>query len=892
MPSKTPSESHALTNRKANNGQKPSQSLFSINNCQSVASQINDAVFVLRRIVLTSKTSESSLAFTKEYVLRPTFKNDLFVVSFGLPALSATPRVLDSAPTVRSDASDWTYQGTRTAVPQKNLLNVASYNYLGFVDLEYNTRKLLEHAVREMPLSNNKSGCNSKLEEAMKAELKNFMGFDGCVLTCTGYAINLVAFPAMAASTKVGGTTIFLMDEESHSSMFMGAFIACAGGNGRIIKFRHNNEHDLEEKLRQIYGNETPESSLNKVWVTVEGMYSMDGTLPPLPTIVALKRQYGFNIYIDEAHSFLAIGHTGRGVVEFFQEHNTSSTAKVSMEDVDMIGGTLSKSLSSVGGFVICHNPLTVYIESRIEIMQKSGGSSIPTLSLIRSLQILRKPSLVMRRLMNLRTVSDFVAARLSARGYQILLTQGGPLIAIVVDNIDRVLEFLRVGRVLGLICCGAAYPAAPRGAPRVRLSLTGAHTIEDAENILQLIDQISITVGVKGLKISNNWISAEKRMEEQISSNSPSLEGNDSATASDSIDASILDLCPPSVPFQESSSLSIRSAGVTALSRYNLGAAGPRWMYGTFAAHLSLEDRLNNTINSMLPSKFAVPLKTTLFTEARVGIMSIIATAMEGLTLRRAKKGERHLVLLPDAAGLEILEGAAAAQRSTTVITRYYTLEDGENSLREIISTESSFFPNKLHITLYLDISLVVNHTAINTYLEPLSAVLKASDQRPLSLTLLINDPFTLKTSFSTTHTLLSHLASLFPAISQTPISSSSKSLPKSSSIIFQSARSTFKRTERSPRGSASQTPIRFLLFTSFHHFGVSGAFATGSQHLIEKVQFLGQGVMYTAMMPPVVAAILEESLIRMATVKPTIEDENYNEKRERANVTETYVS
>lgn len=771
---------------------------------------------------------------------------------------------------------------------------MASYNYLGFVDLEYNTRKLLEYAIRKMSLTNDETECNHKLEEAMKAELKNFMGFDGCVLTCTGYAINLVAFPAMAASTQDEYTTVFLMDEESHSSMFMGAFIACAEGKARIVKFRHNNEQDLEEKLKKIYGNETPEVTSNKVWVAIEGMYSMDGTLPPLPAIVALKRRYDFKIYIDEAHSFLAIGNTGRGVVEFFQDNYTTSTTRVDMEDVDMIGGTLSKSLSSVGGFVICHKSLTVHIESRTSIVQKSGGSSIPTLSLIRSLQILRKPALVTQRLMNLRTVSDFVAARLSATGYQILLTPGGPLIAIVVDNIDRVLEFLRVGRELGLICCGAAYPAAPRGAPRVRLSLTGAHTLEDAENILQLIDQIATTVGVKGLKISKHKLSTTGLMGRKASLHSTSLlpvEENDLISASDAIDASILDLCSSSVPSQESESISIRLAGVAALAQYNLGAAGPRWMYGTFAAHLSLEDRLNNTIASMVVPKFTMPLKTTLFTEARVGIMSIIATAMEGLTPRRAKRGEKHLVLLPAAAGLEIREGAAGAQRSTTVVTCYYTIEDGKNSLREIISTKLSTSPKKLHITLYLDTSILISHTNLNTHLEPLSAVLKVPHQRPLSLTILINDPSALRTSFSNAKILLSNLASLFPDFSRDPTFLSTTPSPESSSTIFQSTRSKFNRRETLPRVSPAQTPVRFLLFTSFHHFGVSGAFATGSQHLIEKVQFLGQGVMYTAMMPPVVAAIVEESLLHMTRVKLAIRSENNKEKKGAFHVMENAV-
>lgn len=466
--SKESSHSSSVVSRKPKSkSKKSSRSLFSISNAQSLTSQLSDTIFVLRRIVLSSKASPSPSEFAKQYILRPIFKNDLFVVSFGLPALSATPRVLDAAPGVRSDVSDWTYHGERTAAVRKNLLNVASYNYLGFVDLEYNTRRLLERAVEGFPFGNDDRGCNDRLEEAVKKELREFMGFKGCVLTPSGFSINLVAFPAMASKARVSHTsdfTVFLMDSESHSSMFMGAFIACASGKGKIVKFRHNDVEDLSVKLATVYNHkalETPQAlPTTNVWVAVEGMYSMDGTVPPLLEIVALKRKYGFRIYIDEAHSFLAIGSSGRGVVEYFCDDDISGEGSILIDDIDMIGGTISKAMSSVGGFVLSSPELEEHIESRIYDMKTSRGSSIPTLSLIRTLQIIRKPDLVRRRLAHLRAISNYVVDALVGKGYKINATKGGPLVAIILDNVDRVLNFLKAGREMGLICCGAAYPA------------------------------------------------------------------------------------------------------------------------------------------------------------------------------------------------------------------------------------------------------------------------------------------------------------------------------------------------------------------------------------------------------------------------------------------------
>ena len=109
---------------------KPSRGLFTFGNGQSISTQIDDTLLVLRQVIQTRKNSPAPSQFTKRYIINPVFKNDLFVISFGLPALSATPRILDAAPTTRSDASSWTYQGERIATARENLLNVASYNYL------------------------------------------------------------------------------------------------------------------------------------------------------------------------------------------------------------------------------------------------------------------------------------------------------------------------------------------------------------------------------------------------------------------------------------------------------------------------------------------------------------------------------------------------------------------------------------------------------------------------------------------------------------------------------------------------------------------------------------------------------------------------------------------
>lgn len=383
----------------------------------------------------------------------------------------------------------------------------------------------------------------------------------------------------------------------------------------------------------------------------------------------------------------------------------------------------------------------------------------------------------------------------------------------------------------------------APRGAPRVRLSLTGAHSWDDVHEMLQLIDKISLTIGVKGINIPKAPSALQLSLGKQDISFGYPTPSDESACAnhSNEIDAAILTICPPTIDSQNPEIVAIRAAGCSALSRYNLGASGPRWMYGTFSAHMRVEELLNLTIrdiinSSISPGHLSQQIQTTLFTDTRVGIMSVIATAMEGLTVRRSKKGEKHLVLLPKLGGLEVREGAAAAQPHRSTYTRWYELDsDGtsaENSLSSILNQVYTT-REKTHLTIYLDLELDKKYDdseLMRRYSSPLS-ILK--NHPPLSTTFILSSTDVLSTCPRDTRASISLLSSLFPSIFL---------------------------------ANSSSSASRFLLFGSFgtlpHLPGLQGAFCTGSKHLVEKVQFLGSGVMFTAMMPPLSAALADESI------------------------------
>jgi 7-keto-8-aminopelargonate synthetase-like enzyme len=160
----------------------------------------------------------------------------------------------------------------------------------------------------------------------LEAALAEFLGRKHCIVFTTGYQANLAMISGLAGPRD----TIFL-DADSHSSIYDG----CTLSGARLVRFRHNDAADLAKRLARM----DPDDG-GKL-VVLEGIYSMLGDRPPLADFVELKRQYGFELLVDEAHSFGVLGPNGRGLAD---EAGLE-------EECDYVVGTFSKSIGSIGGF-------------------------------------------------------------------------------------------------------------------------------------------------------------------------------------------------------------------------------------------------------------------------------------------------------------------------------------------------------------------------------------------------------------------------------------------------------------------------------------------------------------------------------------------------------------
>ncbi|EOM2274737.1 aminotransferase class I/II-fold pyridoxal phosphate-dependent enzyme, partial [Escherichia coli] len=225
---------------------------------------------------------------------------------------------------------DEVYSATEGRIGNKKVILAGTNNYLG---LTFNHDAISEGqaalAAQGTGTTDSRMANGSYAPHlALEKEIAEFFNRPTAIVFSTGYTANLGVISALADHNAV-----VLLDADSHASIYD----ACSLGGAEIIRFRHNDAKDLERRMVRL-GERAKEAI-----IIVEGIYSMLGDVAPLAEIVDIKRRLGGYLIVDEAHSFGVLGATGRGLAE----------AVGVEDDVDIIVGTFSKSLASIGGFAV-----------------------------------------------------------------------------------------------------------------------------------------------------------------------------------------------------------------------------------------------------------------------------------------------------------------------------------------------------------------------------------------------------------------------------------------------------------------------------------------------------------------------------------------------------------
>ena len=288
-----------------------------------------------------------------------------------------------------------TRQGPEVVMEGKRRIMLGSNNYLGLTTCP----EVLEAGLKA--LEQYGTGCSGsrflngtlKLHLELEAELADFLHKEACCTFSTGFQSNLGIISAL-----VGHGDYVLCDRENHASIYDG----CRLSYGRMLTYGHSNMEELEIQLAKV-----PESA--GCLIVTDGVFSMGGDVAKLPEIVALARRYGARVMVDDAHGLGVVGEGGRGTASLF-----------GLEDeVDVIMGTFSKSLASLGGYAVASETVIDYIRhnSRPFIF----SASIPPANAAVALAALRylrgHPEIVDR----LTALSSYMRRGLKARGVPII---------------------------------------------------------------------------------------------------------------------------------------------------------------------------------------------------------------------------------------------------------------------------------------------------------------------------------------------------------------------------------------------------------------------------------------------------------------------------------------
>ncbi len=294
----------------------------------------------------------------------------------------------------------------------------------------------------------------------LENELASFMEKEAALTFPSGFQSTLAIISAIA-----GRDDIIFSDRENHACIYDGIRLSFASS----VRYNHNDMKHLEELLQEA------DPKAGKLIVT-DGIFSMSGDIANLPQIVALAKKYGARVMVDDAHAFGVLGIKGRGTAEHFGLH----------EEVDMIMSTFSKSLASIGGFVVGKKEVVNFIKHKSRPFIFSAAlTPASTASALAALRILKAEP---KRPKALLDIAAYARKRLLEKKLPLANDSIAPIIPIYTYTMMRTFVIAKMLYQQGVYVNPVIPPATPEGQCLIRTSYTATHTkalIDEAVEII-----------------------------------------------------------------------------------------------------------------------------------------------------------------------------------------------------------------------------------------------------------------------------------------------------------------------------------------------------------------------------------------------------------------------
>jgi 8-amino-7-oxononanoate synthase len=361
-------------------------------------------------------------------------------------------------------------QDTRVVINGKKVLMFGSNAYLGLT----NHPKVKEAAIAAIQkYGTGMAGSrhlNGTLDIHIELEKKlaKFMGKEDAMTYSTGFQVNLGV-----VSCLTGREDYILWDELDHASIIEGHRLSFS----QKIKFRHNDMESLEKQLQKC------EPDKIKL-IVVDGVFSMEGDIANIPEIIRLARKYNANVMVDEAHGLGVLGYQGRGCCDHFGL----------LPDVDLVMGTFSKSLASIGGFIASSEPVINYLRhnSRSYIFSASNTPAATAAASAALDIMISEPE----RIENLWKLTDYALRGFREMGCEIGHTST-PIIPLYIRDNEKTFYVTKDLFEHGIFVNPVVAPAVASSDTLIRFSLMATHTFDQLDFALEKIEKSLRKVGV-----------------------------------------------------------------------------------------------------------------------------------------------------------------------------------------------------------------------------------------------------------------------------------------------------------------------------------------------------------------------------------------------------------
>jgi myxalamid-type polyketide synthase MxaB len=361
--------------------------------------------------------------------------------------------------TVHEDVAKETIQ-----IDGRQLINYSNYNYLGICGdprVDRAAKEAIERYGTSVSASRVVSG-EIPLHRELEREIADFLGTEDCIVYIGGHTTNETTIGHL-----FGKNDLIVYDALSHNSIRQG----CKLSGATAIEFPHNDWRALDRILAQ------KRDRYEKTLIAIEGVYSTDGDIAPLPEIVTLKKRYKTFLMVDEAHSIGTLGATGRGIGEYFG---------VKASDVDLWMGTLSKSFASCGGYIATSEALVEYLKYTAPGFLFSVGMSPPnTAAALSAIRLLKAEP---ERVTLLQQKAKLFAELAQNKGFDIGTSKDSPVIPIIVGQSDRAVRLSKALFEKGINVQPMVYPSVPYNASRLRFFITCTHTEAQIHSTIDLL--------------------------------------------------------------------------------------------------------------------------------------------------------------------------------------------------------------------------------------------------------------------------------------------------------------------------------------------------------------------------------------------------------------------